>query len=98
MPARPVRFSDDAIEEARAAYEWYRERNPQAALAFAHELDAAVDGAAESPGTWPPYLNGTRRKLFTRFPFAMVYRDTGDCLEVVAVVHQRRRPGYWRDR
>ena len=44
MPQRPVRFSDEAIEEARAAYDWYRERNPQAALAFMRELDDAVDG------------------------------------------------------
>ena len=93
---RPVRFSDDAIEEAHAAYAWYRERNSQAALAFMRELDDAVEGVAGFPDAWPPYFDGTRRKLFVRFPFALVYRATSDSVEVVAVVHQRRRPGYWR--
>ena len=60
------------------------------------ELDEAVDGVAEFPNAWPPYFDGTRRKLFIRFPFALVYRATSDSVEVVAVVHQRRRPGYWR--
>ena len=98
MPLRPVRFSDEAIEEARAAYDWYRERNPQAALAFMRELDDAVEGVAEFPGAWTPYFDGTRRKLFVRFPFALVYRATSESVEVVAVVHQRRRPGYWQAR
>lgn len=98
MPLRPVRFSDEAIEEARAAYAWYRERNPQAALAVMRELDDAVEGAAGFPDAWPPYLDGTRRKLFVRFPFALVYRATAESVEVVAVVHQSRRPGYWQNR
>ena len=69
-----VGLSDEAIEEARAAFTWYGERNPRAAAQFLFELDEAIGSIAEFPDAWPPYLDGTRRKLLRRFPFALVYR------------------------
>jgi hypothetical protein len=37
--------------------------------------------------------------MFTRFPFALVYRIApDDSLRVLAVAHDKRKPGYWRSR
>jgi hypothetical protein len=33
-----------------------------------------------------------------RFPYAVLYRPDPDEIVVVAVMHQRRRPGYWLGR
>ncbi|MBL8380700.1 MAG: type II toxin-antitoxin system RelE/ParE family toxin [Burkholderiales bacterium] len=93
-----VRLSDEAVVEARHAFAWYRERNPQAAGAFLKELDQAVESIANSPAAWPLYMEGTRRRLLRRFPFSLVYRVRTDHVEVIAVAHQRRRPGYWMER
>lgn len=41
---------------------------------------------------------GNRRFPLQRFPFAVVYRSDGQLLRIVAVAHQRRSPGYWRQR
>ena len=90
-----VRLSDEAVEESRAAFAWYRERNPRAAAQFLFELDQAIESIAAYPDAWPPYLDGTRRKLLRRFPFALVYRMREERLQIIAVAHQRRRPGYW---
>jgi hypothetical protein len=32
------------------------------------------------------------------FPYFVVFRETTGGLEIIAVAHGRRRPGYWRDR
>lgn len=32
------------------------------------------------------------------FPFLLIYRETAASVEILAVAHGRRRPGYWRDR
>jgi hypothetical protein len=32
------------------------------------------------------------------FPFSLVYRVRHAEIEIVAVAHHRRRPGYWRSR
>lgn len=52
----------------------------------------------ESPDRWPAYLVETRRYLLKRFPFLVVYRQRDGAIQVIAVAHGCRRPGYWRDR
>ncbi len=94
----PVGFHPQAVAEAAAAAEWYRRRNEAAGAEFLAELDHAFDAVAEAPDRWPSYLYGTRRFLLRRFPFFIVYRGMADGIEVVAVVHGRRRPGYWKHR
>ncbi len=33
-----------------------------------------------------------------RFPFGLIYRVVNQRIEIVAVMHLSRKPGYWRDR
>jgi len=96
--ARPVEFHPDAVLEAQSAFTWYRDRNDSAAEAFLAELDRAVELISESPIRWPIHIHGTRRFLLRRFPFGVVYRELGETLQIVAVAHGRRKPGYWKGR
>jgi len=99
MPPFPVEFHPLAADEVEAAERWYRERNEIASARFQRELDRAVDLISERPNTGSPYLGSTRRVLLRRFPFFVVYRvRSGDEVEIVAVAHARRRPGYWQER
>ena len=52
----------------------------------------------ERPDAWPSYFANTQRVLLRRFPFFLVYRVRDERVEIVAVAHARRRPGYWRRR
>jgi plasmid stabilization system protein ParE len=97
--ARPsVEFHPEAIAEARAAYEWYADRDLSVANAFIAELDRAITEAQTAPERWPRHLHRTRKYLFRRFPYGVVYRITETSIQVLAVAHGRRRPGYWRTR
>lgn len=63
------------------------------------ELDRAMAAIAEFPDAWPPFEATTRRFIFKRFPYYAIYRRLDDeVIEVVAVMHAKRRPGYWRSR
>ena len=93
-----IAFHPEAVVEARAARMWYAERSPAAAEAFMHELDVGIERIVSSPEARPIYVSGTRRYLFRYFPFAIVYRTSSSSIEVIAVAHGRRRPGYWKDR
>ena len=98
MAPATVGFHPAAAQEAESAYEWYAARTLSAAHAFREELRHAVDAVAHSPLTWPRQGRRTRRYVFPRFPFSLVYRMRGDEIEIIAVAHGRRRPGYWRSR
>jgi plasmid stabilization system protein ParE len=89
---------DEAADEARAAAEWYAERNPVAATAFELEVRRAFREIVQAPGARPAHLEGTRRFLLQRFPYEIVYCVRGEVVLIVAIAHCKRRPGYWRDR
>ena len=92
---KPIEFHRSAVREAAAAYVWYADRSERAAGWFLEELDYAVSEVSEHPERFPVYLADTRRFLFRRFPYLLVYRDLPDRVEVIAVAHGKRRPGYW---
>ena len=93
-----VEFHPLAADEAQAAERWYRERNETASGRFQRELDRAIARISPWPETGSAYLSNTTRVLLRRSPFFVVYRVRGDDLEIVAVAHARRRPGYARTR
>jgi plasmid stabilization system protein ParE len=90
-----LEYQGQAVDEAEFAREWYAQRSPRAAEAFLDDLKHALDVVADDPERWPRYDYGTRRYLFRRFPFALIYRITKSRVQIIAVAHLRRRPGYW---
>lgn len=93
-----VEFHPAAEQELFDAEEWYAERSLIAARAFVQEVALVVERALAAPERWPLHLYGTRRIVFPRFPFSLIYRLCGAHVQVVAVAHQSRRPSYWTDR
>jgi len=98
MASAAVRFHPAAAQEAESTYDWYAARSPEAALGFREELVRAIAAIGTSPRTWPRYGSRARRYVFPRYPFSVVYILRGEDIEIVAVAHGRRRPGYWRSR
>lgn len=97
-PSRCVEFHREAVDEARAAREWYAERNPVLGTVFLNELDLAVHRIVEAPNRWPQYRGDACRFLMKRLPFAIYYRFLDGRIQVLAVTHTRRKPGYWMHR
>jgi plasmid stabilization system protein ParE len=95
---RRLRFHPEAHKELTEGQEWYEARSEVAAQAFALEVDHAIGRILEAPLTFPIGRRGERRFVFDRFPYAILYRVGKNGVFVTAVAHQRRRPGYWRNR
>jgi plasmid stabilization system protein ParE len=89
---------DEAIADAEQAREWYAARSPLAARGFLLELQAALGAVAEAPERWAVDRRGYRRYVFPhRYPYKLVYRP-GPPIVIVAIAHDKRRPGYWHRR
>ena len=99
MRTDAAEFHEEAAAEYDAAFDWYRERSPDAALKFDAEVDRALAHIMEAPRRWATGPHSTRRFLLRQFPFTLIYRErTSGNIQVVAVAHTSRRPGYWRQR
>jgi plasmid stabilization system protein ParE len=55
---------------------------------------------AETPASCPVWEADPRfrRAVLQHFPYLVFYRELGDRIEVVAVAHGAREPGYWLQR
>ena len=98
MTTRQLYLHPAAIEEAEEATRWYCERSPRAAARFVNEVNQAIDKILGAPHRWPRGSHGTYKAILPCFPFAVIYRESGGTIQILAVAHGRRRPGYWRSR
>ncbi len=98
-----VRFEDEADAEYRLAGRWYEERREHLGIEFFDAVDATIDQIVEVPeaGALVPGVPTSlpvRRRAVTRFPYHVVYTVTTTQIRILAIAHDRRKPGYWQKR
>lgn len=96
--ASEVRFHEHASAEYEAAFEWYFLRSEFAASRFAEEVNRAIGQISESPKRWPETIHHARKFILRQFPFAVLYREVPSGIQVLAIAHGHRKPGYWKSR
>ena len=99
----PVRFEDEADAEYRQAGRWYESRRVGLGVEFFDAVDAAVHQIVDFPRSGAsvprvPRQLPVRRLAVTRLPYHVVYLETTDALRILAIAHDRRKPGYWKSR
>ena len=69
------------------------------AEAFLAEFDRVRDLLVENPRRGPHAEASLRLYHFDRFPYTVMYvEDGGRGLQIFAIAHQNREPGYWVER
>jgi plasmid stabilization system protein ParE len=98
MAVKPLEIHAAALEELKSAIAWYLDRSEPAATNFVAAVDRALELIVQSPDRWPKGQHATRRFVLQRFPFALIYREKENVIELLAVAHGHRRPSYWKGR
>ena len=65
---------------------------------FREDVEMTIARILKFPNGWQPLSQVVRRCRLTGFPYGIVYRATRDEIRVLAVMHHRRRPNYWKNR
>jgi hypothetical protein len=93
----PLGWDDLAVIELKEALDWYSHEAPEQVERLLDEVLHAEQLIEELPQAWNPVERGYRTFRLNHFPYSLVYM-TDPSLEVIAFIHQHRRPGYWLDR
>ena len=98
--AASVIFHRLAAREFKEARNWYAAKaSQQIADRCCDEIDRCVTLGAASPELGNVYEGHYRWLKLRRFPYLLIFTLTDEeTVLTVAVAHERRAPGYWRDR
>jgi plasmid stabilization system protein ParE len=80
------------------SFDWYAWRSPEAAERFSRAIDDTLERIARTPNQFAKVDRRHQACPVARFPFRIVYRIEAERILVVAVVHAKRKPYYWKDR
>ena len=97
---KPVRVEPEAKQELAAAATWYEHRREGLGLELVEEVDAVFAAIARSPSRFPLYPRlpielGVRHAAARRFPYSIAFIELPNVVRVLAIAHERRRPGCW---
>lgn len=95
---RDYSYHPAAEAEALEAAKYYEARAQGLGAEFRLELDAAVSFIRRHPEAAATERGTLRRKRLNRFPYTLLYALERDEIHIYAVMHHRRRPGYWMPR
>ncbi|NNC86908.1 MAG: type II toxin-antitoxin system RelE/ParE family toxin [Akkermansiaceae bacterium] len=93
-----VWYLEEAFREGFGSAEWYEEQDPGLGERFCAEWKRAENGMVSNPEL-PRFIHAdVRRWRFQIFPYQLLYRVVPGGIQVLAVMHLARNPGYWKDR
>jgi plasmid stabilization system protein ParE len=95
-----ITFLLEAEEEMNFSAQFYNQQAPGLGIDFLEEIEKSLKLIVGSPEGWPAYEENIRKYNVRRFPFSIyyVYEKDLDKIIIIAVAHQKRKPGYWKQR
>ncbi len=95
---KPVVFHPQALEEAIEAVRFYEERQIGLGKRFIDSLHDSINRIRRNPLLYRKVNGETRKCRLLRFPYGAIYRCHDEHIQIIAVMHLRRKPGYWKTR
>ena len=88
----------EAFAELQEALDWLDERSLWAGKNLSREYDEHISMICEAPASFRKIHSNYRRANLHRFSYHIIYRIRQDYLFVIAFVHDKRHPDYWKAR
>ena len=87
-----------AEEDILRAFRWYESELRGLGTQFLEALDEGFDRISENPLHYAEIAGGIRRKLLSKFPFAVFFVFENDEVRVLAVLQHAQNPDIWMSR
>lgn len=91
-----LRWQTEAVNEVEAAASFYQNKQPGLEQRFLEVLEDALRRIQRRPHMYQQIEGEIRKCKLPRFPYGIIFRMNPEYIAIIAVIHLRRRPGYWK--
>lgn len=95
---KTVRFHPEADTEMVEAAVWYEAQQEGLGKRFLMSVKDGLSRIELNPKLYPLVEGDVHRCLTKTFPFGILFQIKPDIIAIVAVMHLRREPDYWKTR
>lgn len=88
----------DADDELADAVKYYSQIESDLGVRFYREMERLIHSVCDDPLRFRRFDPPARRHFSSQFPYAVIFLEKRDHVWIVAVMHMKRCPGYWRNR
>ncbi len=93
-----IKFDPEARSEFFGAVKYYEDCQRGLGRRFRYLVESAVKKIVETPFIYRTLKAPFRRYLLPKYPYSIIYSIEPDHIRIVAVAHNKRKPGYWSKR
>ena len=95
---KEIRFHPAAREELLQSFAYYELQQKGLGKRFFASVNASIEKIRAYPLSFRALGEDFRQCRVFRFPYGMIFRVLPQEIQVIALMHLRRSPGYWKAR
>ena len=95
---KPHAFHPEAEQEYADAANYYTQIYPELGGRFYDEMERLIQDVRRDPKRFRHFDPPAQRHFSSVFPYAVIYVEQPDRIWILAMMHMKRRPGYWKSR
>lgn len=92
------RILEEAQIELENAFQYYEQILPGLGEKFLDSFQDALSRIQRFPKAWSPMHPNIRKCLLKNFSYNVIYVIEKSNIIILAIAHQHRKPGYWKNR
>src|SRR2546428_5128875 len=89
---------EQAKAEVADAFRYYERDSPGSGLRLLEDFHKILERLRNFPMSAPLIGKRVRKAVLSHNPFNVIYYIHNETIFVVAFMHQKRKPGYWKKR
>ncbi len=95
---KPHAFHPEAAEEYADAANYYTQIYSELGGRFYGEMERLIQDIRREPRRFRRFDPPAQRHFSNVFPYAVIYVEQPDRIWILALMHMKLRPGYWKHR
>ncbi len=95
---KSVWIHPQAVSEFHSAIRYYQQQEEKLGRRFFAAVGTAIESIQLNPKIYRNFDADCRKCRVLKFPYGVIFREKGEKIQIIAIMHLHRRPGYWKKR